>query len=397
LPKLWRVSVPPITLVSSPMTDTAPPDVTVAATASTGNAAPAANAPRRRRPRGLTILVVLATLYTLYFAREFLLPISFAVLLDFLLRPVVRTFARFHIPQAVGAAMVVLGLIGIGAFGAYQLAAPVQTWVAKAPDAIETARQELSKLVRPFERVKRTAEQVESAASASTAPKTPVVVVQGPSIISRVFGSTQRFLFGLIEMLILLFFLLSAGDLFLRKLIKVLPHLQDKLKAVRIARDVENAISTYLATIATINVTEGLVLAGIFSLLGMPTPLLFGAMVAALEFIPYIGAFTIVVTLTIAALGTYAEFSRALLVPGAFIAVNMLQVNVAAPMLVGQRLALNPVAVFIGLAFWFWIWGIPGAFIGVPMLAVFKICCDHIDMLAPVGEFLGRKEEPAVP
>jgi predicted PurR-regulated permease PerM len=373
------------------MTDTAPP-VATATTAPT-----AATAPKRRRPRGLTILVVLATLYTLYFAREFLLPISFAILLDFLLRPIVRTFARFRVPQAVGAAIVVLGLIGIGAFGAYQLAGPVQTWVAKAPEAIETARIELSKLVRPFERVKRTAEQVESAASASTAPKPPVVVVQQPSIISRVFGSTQRFLFGLIEMLILLFFLLSAGDLFLRKLIKVLPHLQDKLKAVRIARDVENAISTYLATIAMINVTEGLVLAGIFSLLGMPTPLLFGAMVTALEFIPYIGAFTIVITLTIAALGIYAEFSRALLVPGAFVAVNMLQVNVVGPMLMGQRLALNPVAVFIGLAFWFWIWGIPGAFIGVPMLAVFKICCDHIDMLAPVGEFLGRKEEPSVP
>ena len=160
---------------------------------------------------------------------------------------------------------------------------------------------------------------------------------------------------------------------------------------------VENAISTYLATIAAINLTEGLVLAGIFRLLGMPTPLLFGALVATLEFIPYIGAFTIVVVLTIAALGTNAEVTRALLVPGAFIAVNLLQVNVVGPQLIGQRLALNPVAVFIGLAFWFWIWGIPGAFIGVPMLAVFKICCDHIDMLAPVGEFLGRKEEPAVP
>jgi len=345
----------------------------------------------------MTILVVLATLYTLYFAREFLLPISFAMLLDFLLRPAVRALSRLHVPQALGAALVVLSLIGLGTFGAFQLAGPVQNWVAKAPDAIATARDELAKLLRPFERVKRTAEQVESAANVSSSPKPPVVVVQGPSIISRVFGSTQRFLFGLVEMLILLFFLLSAGDLFLRKLIKVLPHLQDKLKAVRIAREVENAVSTYLATIAAINIVEGLVLAGVFKLLGMPTPLLFGALVATLEFIPYIGAFTIVVVLTIAALGTYAEVTRALLVPGAFIAINLLQVNVVGPQLIGQRLALNPVAVFIGLAFWFWIWGIPGAFIGVPMLAVFKICCDHIDMLAPVGEFLGRKEEPAVP
>jgi len=382
------------------MTDTAPAPSVVAAPPAppAPAAAPAPPAvPPRRRPRGMTILVVLATLYTLYFAREFLLPISFAMLLDFLLRPAVRALSRLHVPQALGAALVVLSLIGLGTFGAFQLAGPVQNWVAKAPDAIATARDELAKLLRPFERVKRTAEQVESAANVSSSPKPPVVVVQGPSIISRVFGSTQRFLFGLVEMLILLFFLLSAGDLFLRKLIKVLPHLQDKLKAVRIAREVENAVSTYLATIAAINIVEGLVLAGVFKLLGMPTPLLFGALVATLEFIPYIGAFTIVVVLTIAALGTYAEVTRALLVPGAFIAINLLQVNVVGPQLIGQRLALNPVAVFIGLAFWFWIWGIPGAFIGVPMLAVFKICCDHIDMLAPVGEFLGRKEEPAVP
>ena len=132
-------------------------------------------------------------------------------------------------------------------------------------------------------------------------------------------------------------------------------------------------------------------------LLGMPTPLLWGLLVAALEFIPYIGAFTIVVVLTIAALGVYDGVGHALLIPGSFLLINTIQVNVIAPQLVGNRLALNPVAVFIGLAFWFWIWGIPGAFIGVPLLAAFKICCDHIDMLAPVGEFLGRKEEPAVP
>src|SRR5262245_59487624 len=270
------------------MTDPAPPAAGVAATAPTAAALSAPTTPRRRRPSGMTILVVLATLYSLYFAREFLLPISFAVLLDFLLRPIVRAFGRLRLPQTVGAAIVVLSLMGIGAFGAYKLAAPVQTWVAKAPDAIESAREELSKLVRPFERVKRTAEQVESAASASTTPKTPVVVVQGPSIISRVFGSTQRFLFGLIEMLILLFFLLSAGDLFLRKLIKVLPHLQDKLKAIRIAREVESAVATYLATIAALNLFEGLVVSGAMALLGMPSPLLWGALVAAFEFVPYL-------------------------------------------------------------------------------------------------------------
>ena len=357
----------------------------------------AAAGPARRMPTGITVLAVLATLYTLYFARGFLIPVCFAILLDFLLRPIVRFLSKFRVPQVAGAALVVLGLVGIGAFVTYRMAGPVQTWVAKAPATIETARGELRKIIRPFERVRKTAEQVESAANVSTSPKPPVVVVQGPTVISRVFGSTQRFLAGLLEMLILLFFLLAAGDLFLRKLIKVLPHLQDKIKAVRIAREVEASISTYLGTVAAINIGEGLVVAGIFYLLDMPSPLLWGALVAALEFIPYVGAFTIVMVLTIAALGTYAAVGRALLVPGAFLLVNTLQVNVVSPQLMGHRLSLNPVAVFIGLAFWFWIWGIAGAFIGVPLLAAFKICCDHIEMLAPVGEFLGGKDEVSVP
>jgi predicted PurR-regulated permease PerM len=351
-----------------------------------------------RRSRSLLVLAVLAGLYTLYFARGFLMPIAFAILLDFLLSPAVRTLVKLRVPQVLAAGLVVLSLLAASGFGVYKLAAPVQSWVSRAPETIETARVELGRLLRPFERVKKTAEQVESAAAATPgAAKPPVVVVQGPSIISRVFGSTQRFLAGLLEVVILLFFLLSAGDLFLRKLIRVLPHLQDKLKAVRIAREVENAISTYLVTIAAINLAEGLVFAGAMQLLGMPSPLLWGVLVATLEFIPYLGAISIVVILTVAGLGSYDGVGRALLIPGSFLLINTLQVNLVSPQLVGQRLALNPVAVFIGLAFWFWLWGIPGAFIGVPMLAAFKICCDHIEMLRPVGEFLGGKEEPSLP
>jgi predicted PurR-regulated permease PerM len=353
--------------------------------------------PRRRRPSGMMILVLLALLYTLYFARDFLLPVSFAIMLNFLLSPAVRLLHRLHLPRPLGSALVVLSLIGLGGFGVYKMAGPVQSWTAKAPAAIESAREALAKLIRPFERVKKTAEQVESATAVSTSPKAPVVVIQGPSVFSRVFGSTQRFLFALIETVILLFFLLAAGDLFLHKLIKVLPHLQDKLKAIRIAREVESSVSTYLATIAALNIVEGLGVAGALALLGRPSPLRWGALVAAVEFLPYLGAFSIVVILAIAALGSYPSVGRALMVPGAFVLINMLQVNVVSPLLLGHRLALNPVAVFIGLAFWFWIWGIPGAFIGVPLLAVLKICCDHIEALAPVGEFLGRKEAAAVP
>jgi predicted PurR-regulated permease PerM len=128
-------------------------------------------------------------------------------------------------------------------------------------------------------------------------------------------------------------------------------------------------------------------------LLGMPNPLLWGVLVVILEFVPYLGATTMIVILFVAALTTFESVGRALVVPATFLLINLVQANIVSPMLLGHRLTLNPVAIVVGLAFWWWIWGIPGAFIAVPMLATFKIVCDHIAPLASVGEFLGQRDE----
>jgi predicted PurR-regulated permease PerM len=353
----------------------------------------AADSQRPPRSTAITALAILAVLYTLYFAREFLLPITFALLLDFLLGPAVRALARLRIPVPLGAGVVVLAMVGLVGLGVYQLSGPVQSWGEKAPQTIATAQAKLKKLLKPLEQMTKTAQQVESAAGGvSGASKAPEVVVAGPTVASRLFGSTQRFLAGALEVLILLYFLLAAGDLFLAKLIKLLPHFSDKVKAIQIARATEASISLYLRTTAVINLIEGAMVAGAMQLLGMPNALLWGGLAALFEFIPYLGAAAMLAILSVAALATFPEVGHALLVPGAFLATNLIQANLVSPMLLGHRLALNPVALFIGLAFWFWIWGVPGAFIAVPLLATLKICGDHIDALAPLGEFLGRRD-----
>jgi len=219
------------------------------------------------------------------------------------------------------------------------------------------------------------------------------VIVQGPSLAARVFGTTQRSVASVLEVLILLYFLLAAGDLFLQKLIKVLPNLGDKRKAVQIARETESSISTYLATTALVNLAEGAIVAGVMRLWGMPNAALWGALVVLLEFIPYLGALAMVVILAVAALTTFDNIGHAMLIPASYLLINLIQGNVVSPLLLGHRLSLNPVALFIGLAFWFWIWGIAGAFIAVPLLATFKIFCDHIESLASVGEFLGQRDD----
>jgi predicted PurR-regulated permease PerM len=273
----------------------------------------------------------------------------------------------------------------------------VQSWAASAPQTLAAARGKMTKLLKPMERFSRTAEQMESATSgagagaASTAPRE--VVVRGPSLISRLFGTTQRFLTGAVQVVILLYFLLAAGDLFLQKLVKVLPAQGDKRKAVEIARATESSISTYLLTMAAVNVTEGVVVGIVMYLLGMPNPALWGALVVLFEFIPYLGPAVMAVILAIAAITTFDSTGHAMLVPAVYLAINLIQGNLVTPMLLGQRLALNPVAIFVGLGFWYAVWGIPGAFLAVPILAALKILCDHVESLASFGEFLGGRDE----
>jgi predicted PurR-regulated permease PerM len=206
----------------------------------------------------------------------------------------------------------------------------------------------------------------------------------------RLLEATQSVLTASLGIVILLYFLLATGDLFSLKLVRVLPQFRDKRKAVSIMKEIEIAISRYLATVAIVNLGQGVVVGMVMYLIGMPNTVLWGVLAGVAEFIPYVGALTLAVILALAGLATFDHIGHALLVPGAYLVVTLLQANVVTPMLLGRRLALNPVAIFIGLAFWLWMWGLLGAFIAVPLLATPKICCDHIEWLAPVGEFLGE-------
>jgi predicted PurR-regulated permease PerM len=341
------------------------------------------------RSFAITGLFVLALFYTLYFAREFFLPIVLAILLDFLLSPLLRTLKQARIPEPVGAALVVVALLATTGVAGYGLAGPAREWGSKLPASVREAANRVRQLRRPVEQMSKTADQVEQATKMDDSKATEVVV-KGPSLSDRLFGTTQTILVTALEVIILLYFLLASGDLFLQKLIKVLPQLQDKKKAVAIARETEASISTYLVTVTLVNLGLGLAVAAVMYLLQMPNPILWGALAAFAEFVPYLGASAMLALLSLAAVVTFDQVGHALLVPVGYLAANLLQSQLIAPLILGRRLTLNPVAIFISLVFWWWIWGVPGAFIAVPLIATFKIFCDHIEALAPIGEFLGR-------
>ena len=191
-------------------------------------------------------------------------------------------------------------------------------------------------------------------------------------------------------MIVLLYFLLASGDLFLRKLVRVLPRLSDKKRAIEIARQTEGHISTYLSTVTLINIALGLIVGVAMHLVGMPNAILWGVMAGLLNFIPYLGALATAGILAIVSVLTFDSLGRALVAPLLYLAINTVEGYLVTPMLLGRRLTLNPVVIFLGIILWGWLWGIPGALLAVPILATFKIFCDQIEPLAPIGEFLGR-------
>ena len=356
------------------------------------HAGPTDTEPKARLPNvrhvALVGLFVLAVLYTLHLAQAFFLPIALAVLFDFLLSPVVRWLRKVGIPEPIGAGLLMLGLLGTIAAGAWYLSGPASQWLARAPESMATVERKLQTLRRPVEQVTKAAQKVDAATE--VAPEaTQQVEIKGPSLSRQLFGGTAAFLGNATIVIFLTYFLLAVGDLFLQKLVTVLPQLTDKKKAVAIARETEAQISAYLLTSTFVNIGVGVVTALALWLVGMPNAALWGVVAAVLNFVPYIGAVVNMVILALAALLAFESTTHALLVPAVFLAINIIEGNLITPMILGSRMRLNTVALFIGLVFWFYVWGIPGAIIAVPIMAALKIMCDHIESLAPIGEFLG--------
>jgi predicted PurR-regulated permease PerM len=188
--------------------------------------------------------------------------------------------------------------------------------------------------------------------------------------------------------LILLYFLLAYDGVFLAKLIKLLPTLSDKKRAVSIASEIEGHVSIYLFTITVINLCLGLAVGVTVGLLGLRNPIMWGAIVAILNFIPYLGALTGIICLTLGAVLSFDSIGYALIFPAVYLGFATLEGNFITPWVMGRSLTLNPVMILLSLAFWGWMWGIIGVILAVPILAAFKIFCAHIKPMEPIAEFL---------
>lgn len=343
------------------------------------------------RSVALTGLFLLALFYTIFFLRSLLLPIVLALLLSYLLRPIVRALARLRISSHIGSALLLLSLVGGIGYAASFLAAPAAGWLDKAPYSLHQLQQKLLPLKRPMEQVAQASGAIENLTSTAPAPhqqKTQTVEVKQHPLADTLMVQTPELVVSALTMLILLYFLLAYDGVFLAKLIKLMPTLSDKKRAVAIAHEIEGQVSRYLFTITVINCCLGLVVGLTVGLLGLPNPAMWGVMVAILNFIPYLGAFAGIVCMTLGAALSFDSFGYALLFPGCYLVLASLEGNFITPMVMGRSLTLNPVLVLLSLTFWGWMWGIVGVILAVPILAAFKIFCAHIEQMEPLAEFM---------
>jgi predicted PurR-regulated permease PerM len=338
------------------------------------------------RSIALTGLFILAVFYTIYFMRSILLPIVLGLLLSYLLRPIVRGLARLKIPLAVGAALILIGLLALVSSGISALATPAVAWLQKAPAGLTELQRKLLPVKKSVAQVTQATGEIERLAT--TTAETKTVEVKRHPITEMFFMRTPEFIASAVLSLILLYFLLVYDQAFIAKLVKLLPTFSDKKTAVAIAHDIESQISRYLFTITAINACLGLAVGTAVGLLGLRNPVMWGVMVALLNFVPYLGALTGIICMTIGAVLSFDSLGYALVFPAVYLAFGTLEGSFITPWIMGRSLTLNPVIILLSLTFWGWMWGFAGIILAVPILAAFKIFCAHIKPMEPLAEFL---------
>lgn len=358
-----------------------------------GTVTPTVSGSSSRLQKYVGFILFLMVIYSLYLGREFLTPIVLAFLLSLTLSPIVRFFGRRSVPPALSATLLILGTSAFIVITAYVTSGPISNLVADAPAISQKLQDKLHSVQLTVEKAVKATAQIDAATEAVADNNVQKVVVAQPGILSRAAGNAVSIGTTLAITFMLSLFLLASGTMFYEKIIQSVPRLSDKKKVLRVAYSVEREISRYLFTIAVINAGLGVVVGIGLWLLGIPNALVWGVAAGVLNFLPYVGALATIVLVAIISLATFDGIAFALVAPAFVLTCNIIEGQFITPLMLGRRLELNTVAVFISISFWSWIWGFIGALLAVPILVVIKVVCDHFDPLQAFGNFLSAQQD----
>ncbi|MCZ4305174.1 AI-2E family transporter [Zoogloeaceae bacterium G21618-S1] len=346
------------------------------------------NSPDLHVIRGLLIaLLGLAFIYTLALGRTLFVPIMLAFLISLILAPVVRWLERHNISRTVGAGAIVTLLLITLAFGLSASIAPLSAWFDQAPRVLKQLERKVYPIKKTVQEVNKAADQVDRITSVDANKS---IEIKGISYKDMLYENAGGLVTGASVAILLLYFFLSWGGVVIKRIGNLMNERGQQHQFVALTKILEEEVSKYLATITAINLCLGVLVSLVLYGFGMPNPFVWGCAAAALNFIPYLGSVMTASALGITALLTFDGYTQPALVLATFFALTIFEGQIITPLVLSKKLALNPLVVFLSVLFWFWLWGIPGALMAVPILITFKLAGDRIDAMRVVAAISGR-------
>lgn len=363
-------------------------------------------APINVRSFSLVLLTVLAVIFTLHWAKEVFIPLMLGVMISYALSPPVSFLEKWHIPRALGAAVLLLGIVGGTGYAVYSLSDDAARLIETLPGAAQKFRKTLNaeqgQSEGKIEKVQKAATQLESAARETGAPPPAApsgvtrVQIEKPKINVKDYlwlGTLGAFAMaaqaGIV--LFLSYFLLVSGNMFRRKLVIITgPTLSNKKITLQVLDDINGQIQRYLLVLVSTSILVGIVSWLAFTWVGLEHAAIWGIAAGVFNTIPYLGPVVVGGGTALVALFQFGTIDMALLVGGISLVITSLEGYLLTPWLTGRASRMSAVVVFVGVLFWGWLWGVWGLLLGVPILMIIKAICDRVDNLKPIGELLGE-------
>jgi predicted PurR-regulated permease PerM len=355
------------------------------------------------RSAALTVLAALAIVLVLQYAQAMIIPIVLAVLISYALEPIIAWLERRRVHRALGAAVVLLSVVGAGGGTIYGLRSQATAILDQLPQAARRVRQSIENdrptAASAIQQVQKAATELEKAANAA-APPPPAAGVQRVQVEAPPINISDYVMYGslgvvaaagqLVLILFLVYFLLASGDLYRRKLVKIVgPSFTDKKLTVQILQEIDRQIEMFLIVEVFTSLIVGFATWLAFRALGVEQAALWGLLAGLFNSIPYFGP--VIVTAATAAVGflQFGTLRMAIVVGATSLVITSLEGFLLTPWLTSRAARMNAVAVFVGLLFWGWVWNVWGMLLAVPMLMVMKVVCDHVEDFKGVAELLG--------
>ncbi|MHB1215270.1 MAG: AI-2E family transporter [Thiobacillus sp.] len=367
---------------------------------------PAARIPVDIRSHSLTVLTVLAVVFVLHWARAFFIPLMLGIMLSYAFSPLVNRMHKWHIPRAIGAAMLLITIVGGMGSLVYSLSDDAVQLIETLPDAAEkfrnTLRREWGKTEGAMGQMQKAAVQIESAANetitpAATAPKGVTrVLIEKPKLniadhlLTGTMGATV-FVGQVVMVFFMTYFLLVSGDIFRRKLVRITgPTLSKKKITLQVLDEITAQIQRFLLVRISTSILVGVATWLAFVWIGLENAAIWGFASGVFNLIPYLGPAIVTGATGLVGFLQFGTVGMAVAVAGISMIITSLEGYLLTPWLTGRASRMNAVMVFVGVLFWGWLWGVWGLLLGAPIIMMIKAICDRVEDFKSVGELLGK-------